>query len=209
MAWRRIGCIGDVHCEDALLAAAIAALRGLGVDAIVCTGDLADGAGDLERVVALLRDHDVHTVRGNHDRWLLAGELRTLSDATLAVSPAARAWLAALPATRTLPTVAGGLRLCHGVDADDMLRLRPGTVGYDLEHMDALHALRRDPAVALMVGGHTHRAMSRRFDGLWVVNPGTLHRRYPQGLAVVDAAAGTAEYRAWDGAAFAPAPWPG
>lgn len=43
----KLGVLGDVHAEDLCLAAALAFMRGLSVDAILCVGDIVDGAGDL------------------------------------------------------------------------------------------------------------------------------------------------------------------
>ena len=69
----RIGIIGDVHAQDDKLRQALGQLEKLGVDQIVCTGDLPDGTGDLEESCRLLQKEHVLTVRGNHDRWLLDG----------------------------------------------------------------------------------------------------------------------------------------
>jgi predicted phosphodiesterase len=76
----RIGILGDVHAEDGLLERAIRELRARGAETILCVGDLADGQGDLDRCCDLLRQHDVLTVRGNHDRWLLSDLAKDLSD---------------------------------------------------------------------------------------------------------------------------------
>jgi predicted phosphodiesterase len=68
------------------------------------------------------------------------------------------------------------LLLCHGVGDNDMIRLQPGDVGYALESNLELTALIDAGVHRLVVGGHTHRVMVRRFGGLTVVNPGTLLR---------------------------------
>jgi predicted phosphodiesterase len=172
---RRFGAIGDVHAEDTLLAAALDTLRAEQLDAILCVGDIVDGRGDVDRCCALLAQHDAIVVRGNHERWLLKDELRTLPKAHLAsdLAPATRAYLEALPATRRLSTTRGPLLLCHGLGDDDMARLRPFDEGYALETNDALSTLRATD-YALVVGGHTHLRMVRSFGALTVVNAGTL-----------------------------------
>src|SRR4051812_50064825 len=78
----RVGAIGDVHAEDALLESALDTLAAAGASAILCVGDLADGAGSLARCVTLLRERNVAVVRGNHDRWLLGDVMRNLPNAT-------------------------------------------------------------------------------------------------------------------------------
>jgi len=183
---RRLGLLGDVHTEDRTLAAALAFLEASGLDAIACTGDVADGGGDIDRTCALLSRHEVLTVSGNHDRWALTGELTSLADATRELLPESRDYLASLPSTILFSTVRGGALLCHGVGEDDMAVLKPDTSGYALGAIPELRALMLDPEVSYMLGGHTHRNMVRRFVGVTVINAGTLHRRYSPSFCIVD-----------------------
>lgn len=183
----RIGVLGDVHAEDERLAEALAHFAGRDLDAVLCVGDIVDGPGDVARTIALLRDHDVICVAGNHERWFLTGSARDLPDATQAVPDDLRAFLGALPPTRRLETVAGGALLCHAVGEDDMSFLRSDTRGYALQAMmDELRPLMLDPECAFMIAGHTHERMVRTFEGLVVLNAGTLHRRDQPGVLEVD-----------------------
>lgn len=190
---RRFAALGDIHAEADRLALALAWLADQHLDAVLAVGDIVDGPDSPDRCCALLRDHHVVTVRGNHDRWLLADEFRHYPDAhrRADLAPDTLAFLTALPPTLRLPTVRGDLLLCHGVGPDDMRRLVPSTPGldFDLDHLG-------DPTLHLAVGGHTHQRMVRTFPRpgappLIVLNPGTL--RAPQrshvpesGLYVVD-----------------------
>jgi predicted phosphodiesterase len=81
MALALIGIIGDVHGEDVRLENALRFLEAQ-TENVFCTGDVVDGAGDVNRCCALLQEHGVVTVRGNHDRWLLEGSMRDLKEAT-------------------------------------------------------------------------------------------------------------------------------
>jgi hypothetical protein len=141
---RRFGAIGDVHAEDRLLGAALAHLASARVDTVLCVGDIVDGRGDVDACCTLLDEASALSVRGNHERWLLAREMRGLPMAHQArdLAPKTLAYLAALPVTRRLQTIAGPLLLCHGLGEDDMARLRPHDEGYALECIDALAALR-------------------------------------------------------------------
>ena len=116
---QRIGLIGDVHAEHDFLATALDHLARERVDAIVCVGDLVDGRGDVDRCVEQLVRHGVHTVRGNHDRWLLGDVTKMQSLFELHVRT--RDYLAALPKTRLYDTADGPLLLCHGLGDDDMV----------------------------------------------------------------------------------------
>lgn len=192
----RLGLIGDVHAEDERLAATLVALEQAAVDMVLCTGDLVDGHGDVDRVCALLASQRVHCVRGNHDRWIRDEEQRHLPNAhrMTALRAETIAFLKELPSTRAIDVPGGVLVLCHGVGGDDMALLRASDKGYALSQSGELMRLLLDRRVRYMVGGHTHQPMVReltRGDGappLVVVNPGTLHRDEEPGYAILDTA---------------------
>jgi putative phosphoesterase len=183
----RLGLIGDAHAEDVRLETAIDWLKRAGVDRFVCVGDVADGYGDLDRTVALLQQHRVATIRGNHDRWLVADEMRALANAQRMsdLRAATQEFFRTLPATLEIESNAGKILVCHGVGENDMRKLVPDAWGYELETNDELHALMRSD-YTIAIGGHTHQRMARRFENLVFVNPGTLHRDYEPGFALLD-----------------------
>jgi len=181
---RRIGAIGDIHCEDKALELTLDFLRGQNLDLVVAVGDIVDGYGDCDRCCDMLRAHGVEAVRGNHDRWFLSGTSLHLRHATESLDDTNRQWLASLPATRRYSTIAGDLLLCHGVGDDDMVRLLPHSAPEDLAY--ALEPLRADPTLSFMLGGHTHHRMVRPLGGLTVFNAGTLHRDYCPGFVTLD-----------------------
>lgn len=186
-AARRVAAIGDPHAEDRVLEVVLDHVRSSAdVDAVLCTGDVVDGHGDVDRCCALLGTYGAITVRGNHERWLLAGELRTLPNATMTVADETRAFLEALPATFEIETVAGRLMLCHGVGEDDMADLRPDTYGYGLQSIFPLRELQLQRDLGFALGGHTHQRMVRGLPGLTFLNAGTLARGHEPGIIVVD-----------------------
>ncbi len=93
----RIGIVTDIHDAVEELAAALAALAGEGVDAVVNLGDATDAFGPQHRadeVVGLLRGAGAVSVWGNHDHGL-CGEVEAhlrgrYSDHALAYFAAAR-----------------------------------------------------------------------------------------------------------------------
>lgn len=155
-----------------------------------------DGAGDAERSCRLLAEGQVSTVRGNHDRWFLAGQSRDLPEATQveSVSSFVQRFLSALPASRVVSTAAGPLLLCHGVGDNDMAALKPDDFGYAVEVNDSLQRLVRAGEVRFAVCGHTHVRMVRRLGGVTFINPGTLRRSQEPGVALLDLDAGVVAY---------------
>jgi predicted phosphodiesterase len=175
----RIGLIGDIHAEDELLERALDVLRSRAVELVAATGDIADGAGSVDRCCALLESFGAVVVRGNHDRWLLAGIARDLPHATPveAVTAETRRMLAQLPETVEFDTVQGRALLCHGLGANDMAKVLPDDFGYALEANDDLQNLVGGGAYRWILNGHSHRHMVRDFGPLTVINAGTLLRR--------------------------------
>jgi predicted phosphodiesterase len=173
---RRVGLIGDLHCEHDALAFALAQLSRLGVDTLLQVGDIADGPGDLNATVALLVEHGVLAVKGNHDRWLLANHLRDVPHATALsdVSPATVDYLSSLPVTRELRSPRGDVLLCHGLGSNDMAGVKPDQEGYDLSTNLELQMLIRERRYRYVLNGHTHRPMLRGFGSLSILNAGTL-----------------------------------
>jgi len=188
---QRFGAIGDIHAEDDLLRSAIEALHREGVDAILAVGDIADGRGSVDACVDALRSAGVIAVAGNHDRWLLSSQMRDLPDATFmqSLKDDTVEYLRELRATRAFETPRGPLLLCHGLGTNDMAAVRPGDFGYALAANLDLHALRQTD-LRVVVNGHTHHRMVRRFGDLTVINAGTLKHDHDPGFLLVDLRAG-------------------
>src|SRR5438552_656512 len=119
----RIGVLGDIHGDSRRLEAAIQFLRQQSaLDAILCTGDVANLEADTEGCCRLLQDAGIITVRGNHDRWFLQN-LASYSEQNDRGNPTSlrsRAFIASLPQCRLLDSPDGRIMLCHGLGDDDM-----------------------------------------------------------------------------------------
>lgn len=193
----RLGLIGDVHAEDEHLHVALDALVTARVDRILCSGDIVDGVGDVDRTCTLLARHNVLTVRGNHDRWIREDEMRTLPNAQRMtdLAPTSVEWLKSLPVTITLDVPFGKLLLCHGVGTNDMQRITPDDGRRAISSNEDLLKVLFDPTIAFMVFGHTHEPMARSFErgvgnpALVVVNAGSLARDEDPSFAILDTVA--------------------
>lgn len=185
---QRIGVIGDIHCEDRRLAAALQFLRTQSLDLICAVGDIIDGPGDPNRTIALLEQHRVIAVRGNHERWMVRNEMRGLPEAQSRFDFDALAWafLNQLPLTRRFETVAGRMLLCHGLGDDDMAGVWPFDNTLTLHANIALWRLVNAGEYAFVVNGHTHQRLVWTFGGLTIINAGTLYRQHHPCFCLVD-----------------------
>jgi len=189
---RRAGLIGDIHCEVVRLKRVIEHFRNLKVETVLAVGDIADGPGDLTEACAILQTEGALVVAGNHDRWLLAAEMRDLPDATRldAVTPEARRYLTALPKTRLLESPRGNVMLCHGLGEDDMGSVRPDDDCEALLANAPFVKLLNSRRARFVVNGHSHRPMLRTIDGLTILNAGTLHPKHRPICSIADFDAG-------------------
>ncbi len=197
----RIGVIGDIHAEDQLLAQALAYLQDQHVERIVATGDVADGVGDLARCCQLLTAFEVVTVSGNHDRWLLQGELRHLPNAMdpASVCPATERLLATLPSAVELVTPQGLLLLCHGLGGNDEAKVMPDDDEDTLAANRELQQLVQENRYRFIVNGHSHRAMVKPYAGLTIINAGTLRQDRKPGFLLLDFYQGWVQFYQFQG----------
>lgn len=200
MQIQRIGVIGDVHSEDEFLCGALHFLQAQGLDALLCTGDIVTGPGDVNRCCHLLQEYGVATVRGNHDRWFMQGTMSDLPEATRVeeVTAEAQQFLASLPVMRTYETPVGRLLLCHGLGEDDMAGVRPHDYGYAIEANHQLHALWGAREFNVVINGHTHYHMVRAFDHLTIINSGTLKRTHDPCFLTADFQARVVQFHKMD-----------
>ncbi len=183
-----LGIIGDVHAENILLEKAIDFLRLQNVDKILCVGDVVDGSGDAEKCCKILLQEEIPVVLGNHDRWLLNGQMRDLQEATVlnSLSKSSHSFLNSLPQIYEFLTIDGLALLCHGLGDNDMARLTPDDYGYGIEVNADLQTLIKSKKYKYVFNGHTHYKMARKFGNLTIVNAGTLKREHNPVFVFVD-----------------------
>ena len=117
----RLAVVSDIHGNLPALEAVLAEVRGEHVDRVVNLGDIVSGPLWPRETAALLPAMSWSTIRGNHERQLLAlpadrmGPADAFARARLAEEDLH--WLAALPATLDL---GDGVWCCHGTPASDL-----------------------------------------------------------------------------------------
>lgn len=163
----RVAALCDVHGNLPALEAVVAEVAALGVDRIVCGGDVVAGPFPrdcLERLV----DLDAVFVRGNADHESPRAPAGFWGWVAAQLDPLALDFLLGLPETVAL----GGVRYCHGSprDEDEILtRVSPD---------ERFRAALADVEERLVVGGHTHVQFERELDGIRFVNAGSVGMPY-------------------------------
>jgi predicted phosphodiesterase len=184
---KKIGFIGDVHGEDDILYKAINNLKKEKIDIILCTGDIVDGNGDVNRCCELLKNNEILTVIGNHDRWLLNNEMRTLSDATLheELSDHSIIYLSNLPSIYIFKMGEYKCILCHGVGSNDMSKISEDDYGYAIDVNEELQDI-LGKRFKIMFNGHSHKRMVKIIRNLCIINAGTLKKEHNPCYSIVD-----------------------
>jgi predicted phosphodiesterase len=154
--------ISDIHANLEALRAVLAEIHRLGVDDILCLGDLVGYNADPDGCFREMLSRAGLTVRGNHDR-AVAGlmDLAWFNDAAKQAVLWTRTHCdkAVLEGLQKLPrgpiSPGEGVLMCHGSPFDeDEYVVDPGSVGESYRCLDAKH-----PGIRFCLLGHTHVPM--------------------------------------------------
>jgi putative phosphoesterase len=166
----KLGLISDVHGDPVALELAWSHLTVMGADRIVCAGDLVGYGPFPDRVVSFMRERQVSSVRGNHDRWALErgpGGRDEFGGGT--PSGDTLDYLRELPPDLLVAHQATIGVVVHGSPRSDM-----EFVTRQSHPPGVLSRYLRDLQCDLLVVGHTHQPMWFRCAGGLVVNPGSV-----------------------------------
>jgi putative phosphoesterase len=163
----RLGVLSDVHANRIALDAVLDDMPP--VDGLVCAGDVVGYNPWPAECVAAVRERDIPTVQGNHDRAVSTGTAFRFNGMARAGVDYAREelddesldWLGSLPEERTLAD--GRVKVVHG-HPDDPDR-------YTMPHDFSPRLLNDED---LLVMGHTHVQHHERYGEGIVLNPGSV-----------------------------------
>ena len=176
----RLALISDIHGNYTALQAVLQDIRRERIDSIICLGDVATNGPEPKRVIAELQRLGCPCILGNHEsalldpgaamRYQIAPQL--LSSLQWTLDQLTKSELDYLRAFKTTLPVAlgdGTNLLCYHAsplsNTDLLLAMTPAE---DLAEMLA------GSDAQFFAGGHTHLQMLRQYDGLLVINPGSV-----------------------------------
>ena len=186
----KLAIISDIHGNLSALKAVLVDVANQGVDQTVNLGDILSGPLQPAETADLLMALDLVTIRGNHERQVLAllssptiNLDATTTDGFTATQlrPAHIEWLKSLPSTWALDDE---VLLCHGTPDSDLLywleTVVPGYVPQQgncgLRAATAQEIAERlgDVRASLVLCGHTHVPRAVRSGRTLIVNPGSV-----------------------------------
>ncbi|HEX2619220.1 MAG TPA: YfcE family phosphodiesterase [Phototrophicaceae bacterium] len=154
-----IGIISDIHGDYRALEKTLDRLNNHHhVDQILCAGDLIGRGPEQDRVVQIIRESHIPTVRGNHDEWMydLSGDNAV--------------FLKSLPLDWRGEYEGCSLFMCHGKPGNNLWGLYRDHISDTLLNM-MLASLRVD----VLITGHTHVPLYVKVRQGCVVNPGSIY----------------------------------
>ncbi|MDB5742088.1 MAG: metallophosphoesterase [Polaromonas sp.] len=185
----KLAVISDIHGNLLALQAVLADMARQGVSQTVNLGDILSGPLQPAETADLLMAQHFPTIRGNHERQVLALLDRpdgpfdpSTSDGYTAgqLLPAHRVWLRGLPASLALDAE---VLLCHGTPASDLQYWletvvtgfgQNGSPGVRAATPAEISARLGQPTHPVVLCGHTHVPRLAQSGGVLVVNPGSV-----------------------------------
>ncbi len=168
MERHRIGLIGDIHASPLALAEAFQLFEQQQVDRILCTGDIVGYNEDAVETVDLLIQAGCDCVIGNLDVSYLSAKQ---SEATVSD------YLSELPAYREFEIAGVRIYLVHAEPPDILhggIKLLDESGEFINEHLQVWQDKLTGFDADILIVGHTHQVYTATFDGLLLINPGSL-----------------------------------
>ena len=177
----RIAFISDIHARYARLDAVLAAIQRVGADEIICLGDVATMGDGPRKVIDRLRDLGCRCIQGNHDEFLLTpGLVREVYACFPAVCDDVERraeeftddeldYLRSfVPSLRIAMPGGSELLAFHGTPDSNSGMILSTTGDAELDAAFEGHT------ADVMIGGHTHEQMVRRYSDMLIVNAGSV-----------------------------------
>jgi putative phosphoesterase len=158
----KFGIVSDIHCNAAGLRRALALMGD--IDELICLGDSIWEYRFSNEVAQLLKEHDAHTILGNHEEGFF-GPLGERARARAGNDRDLMEWMKIRP--HRIEMARGGKRLL-------LIHSTPWEPRGAYIHPESAELARFAEADAdFVLYGHTHRQVVKRFGHALVINPGS------------------------------------
>ena len=178
----RLALLSDQHGNDVAFRAALADVERLGVEEVVCLGDVVQGGSEPAQTLDRLATLGCQTVLGNADAFLLevrSDDPEPVTERLLEV----RDWtLSQLSSAQVEQIRSFAPVIRRDLDGVSLLLFHGSPRSYDDVLLPELSGEALEPLLGhgagLLAGGHTHLQWTRRIDDALYVNPGSVGVSY-------------------------------
>lgn len=180
MVEARVALISDLHGNALAVQEVLSCIARLGVDQIICLGDVVTLGPEPERVLELVHQSGAVCILGNHDEFMLRPEaiaeytqIPVLVDAIdwcrARLSPASLDFIRGFRATFDVPlSTKNQLLAFHGTPSSNTTDLLATSDAARVEEWIG------NATGTVLAGGHTHLQMLRQHRSRLLVNPGSV-----------------------------------
>jgi putative phosphoesterase len=179
----KIAVFSDIHGNCLALETVLADIKQMGVDQLVCLGDVVQGGPQPAETLAIMRELVCPVVMGNTDDWMLTG---TTAEAVTELQKEIRAWTVSQLSKTDLefmsqfaPTVEIELN-----EHKKLLCFHGSPKSYDdhilppMDDPELAELLGEDLSTRIYTGGHVHSQIVRRIGDTFYFRPGSVGRVY-------------------------------
>jgi len=179
----KIAIISDIHGNCLALETVLGDIKKVGVDSLVCLGDVVQGGPQPAETLAVLRDLECPVVMGNTDDWMLTG---ITAEAVTESEKQTREWTISLLSKTDLEFMT---QFAHTVEIElnknkKLLCFHGSPKSYD-DHIlsstsdaELEKFLGDDLSSLIYTGGHVHSQVLRRIGDTFYFRPGSVGRVY-------------------------------
>jgi len=176
----RIAFISDIHGHAVALEAVLSDIQKQHVDQIVCLGDVATIGCQPLQIIARLQELNCPVIMGNHDAALLKPEKADFYQIAGPLMPTFH-WCRNQLSTADLDYIGTFLPVLKIPLNDEFSALcfhgspkSKTDLIIDTTPMPEIQQLFAGYRADIMIGGHSHIQMVRRYQSQWIVNPGSV-----------------------------------
>ena len=179
---QRLALLSDQHGNDAAFRAALDDVERLGVEEVVCLGDVAQGGAEPAQTLDRLAALGCETVLGNADAFLLEVPVDSPEPVTERHLEVREWTLSQLDASHLEQIRSFAPVIRRELDGVPLLLFHGSPRSYDDVLLPELGGEALKPFLgheaALLAGGHTHLQWTRAIGGALYVNPGSVGLSY-------------------------------
>lgn len=174
----KIGILSDIHGELDALHKTLDLFQRLGIETIICAGDLVDRGGAGDQVVEMIRQHSIPCVQGNHDAMAKRTQafLARHPDDNLPIerlNAGTVDFLSALPLEGRFEWMGVSVYMTHENPMHD-----PSTFIYPNSSRATFEAVVQTAQAQIIILGHTHRPMQVYVNQSQIINTGSIYANY-------------------------------
>lgn len=170
---RKVAFISDIHSNLPALEATLEDIESRGITEIYCLGDIIGYHSYTNEVISLLRENNVKSIMGNHDKVITEESFDKEDHGNFvltwnleALTRENRSYLTDLPLSLNIDVEGYKVQIVHGSpeSIDEYIREGSETADYYLDKMES----------DVLISGHTHLPYIMEKSGRYLLNTGSV-----------------------------------